>query len=251
MNKGIIYRLTSPSGKKYIGQTIMTFEQRLGGHLYASTKEKFAHYAIYIAVRKYGWNNFTKEIILECDDFELDFYEITYIMEENTLVPNGYNTLPGGRFKIADLPDEYQQFYTQNVRKHNNYDLPPGVSEINLPHRGEFGFKVFVGVHSHDFISKHQTMEEKYNSAMECYNKVKNGEPYRRTNHHKWDKGILNELGLDVPEGVKYRKDKDGFEVHVKLNGITHRKVFTKKKFTREQNLASAINHLQNLKLQF
>lgn len=248
---GVIYRLTSPSGKKYYGQTTMTAEKRWYGHLKASQDERFAHYALYVAVRKYGWDNFTKEVVLECEDWELDFYEITYIKDDDTLVPNGYNILPGGRFNMDEMPIEYREFITKNLRKHKNYDLPPGVSEINLPERGDYGFKVFVAEKTHDFISKHQTMEEKLQQALECYNIVKAGGEYRRANHHKWDKKTLNELGLDVPEGIKYRKDKDGFEVHVKIDNRIIRKTFTNKKQgkrTREQNLELAIEYLNNLR---
>jgi hypothetical protein len=171
-------------------------------------------------------------------------------MDENTLSPNGYNMLPGGRGKIDTLPEDLQRFGSLNRRKHTEYDLPPGVSEIKLPERGEYGFKVFVGEQTHDFISKHEAMEEKFLCAMECYNIVKSGGKYHRPNNHKWDKAVLDELGLDAPEGIKYRKDKIGFEVHVKLAGTTYRKTFTKKKFTLADNLDQAIAHLNNLKLQ-
>lgn len=250
MNRGVIYCLTSPNGKKYYGQTTMPPEQRWNNHFHASRDDRMAHYPLYAAIREFGWENFTKEVVAECEDFELNVYEIAFIKDDNTLVPNGYNSRPGGQGKVENLPDEYQQFYYQNVRKHTNYDLPQGISEINLPQRDEYGFKVYVDGTTHDFISKHQSMEEKYQSAMECYDKLKRGEQYRRANHHKWDKAILNELGIDVPEGIKYRKDKEGFEVHVKINGVVYRKTFTKKKFTLQQNLASATAYLHNLRQQ-
>ena len=250
MVSGLIYRLTSPSGKKYYGQTTVTANKRWNEHNKSAMRNDGTGCRLVgKAIRIYGWDNFTKEVVIECEDFELDFYEIGYIKDDNTLAPNGYNILPCGRFSIDDLPIEYQEFVSKNSRKHTNYDLPPGVSEINLPDRNEYGFKVFVGIPSHDFISKHQSMDEKLNQALECYNVVKSGGTFHRANHHKWDKGILNEMGLDVPEGIKYRKDKDGMEVHVKINGIVFRKCFTKKKFTIAQNLASAIEYLHNLRI--
>lgn len=225
----------------------MEVEKRWDQHFKASTVAKFAHYALYIAIRKYGWENFKKEVIGEYDDYDLDFYEITHIKEENTLTPDGYNILPGGRFGYKDLPIEYQEFYSQHVRKHTNYDIPPGVSEINLPQRNEYGFKVFVGLTTHDFISKNQTMDEKLKSAMECYRAVKAGEDYRRTNHHKWNKDEYAALGYDVPNGVTYRKDKDGFTVNIKIDGVLFRKTFTKKKFTRDERFAQAVAYVNSL----
>ena len=254
MGKGIIYRLTSPDGKIYIGQTIQPFNNRIYGHNNdAYTNTKYYERPLYKSIREFGMDNFKKEIIVECNDYELDFYEITFVMEENTLQPNGLNTKPGGSFiysKFDELPEELQIFYSQNARKHTNYNLPPGLVEINLPDRnggkGEFGFKVILNEVTHTFISSHQSMEDKLRDAMECYKTIKEGRYYRRANSHKWDKEIVE--GFDVPEGVKYRKDKDGWEVHVKVNGITYRKTYTKKKFTIQQNLQSAVNHLNFLK---
>lgn len=49
-------------------------------------------YAIHKAIYKYGWDNFTKEIVMEC---EFDWEKI-FIKEYNTLSPNGYNLTTGG-----------------------------------------------------------------------------------------------------------------------------------------------------------
>ena len=69
MNKShIIYKLTSPSGGVYIGQTNRTIEERAGdnGYFYLTKyNNRYAQPAIAQAILKYGWINFTKEILYE------------------------------------------------------------------------------------------------------------------------------------------------------------------------------------------
>jgi len=69
-----IYKITSPSGKVYIGQSI-------------DIKERFRQYKklgcksqskLYNSINKYGWDNHIKEIIEECSVNRLDELEIWY-----------------------------------------------------------------------------------------------------------------------------------------------------------------------------
>ena len=80
---GIIYCLTSPSGKKYIGQTTRDFEKRFEEHC---TRKECR--ILYNAIQKYGQYNFKKEILLECNNCFLDKYEIKFINLYDTLYPN-------------------------------------------------------------------------------------------------------------------------------------------------------------------
>lgn len=86
---GIIYCLTFPNNKKYIGQTIRPLHVRLKQH----GKSKDCR-ALYNALNKYG--NYKSEILLEVNNELLDFYEIKFIELYNTLAPNGYNIRNGG-----------------------------------------------------------------------------------------------------------------------------------------------------------
>lgn len=226
--RGTIYRLTSPEGKKYIGQTTLPAINRWKMHEHAAKLGKGCP-LLGIAIRQYGMENFTREVILDCDVCDLDRYEAEYITKENTLAPHGYNIFIG-------------------KRKHVGYDLPHGVSEVKLPQRDTYGFIVHLSGKNYGFLSKRQSMDQKYAQAMECYAAVTAGKEYTRANHHKWDKETLEKLGLDLPNGIKYRKDKNGLEVHVKINGVVYRKTFTKKKFTLEENLAKAKEYLEQLR---
>lgn len=83
-------------GKSYIGQTINKFSYRLSSHLRSSKKEKPKTY-IHKSIKKYGWKNFSKEIICSCitDIEDLNELEIFFIKEFNTF-GEGYNLTIGG-----------------------------------------------------------------------------------------------------------------------------------------------------------
>lgn len=93
-----IYKITNTiNGKCYIGQSI-NIERRIKEHLRDFTK---FDYAIYVAMRKYGVDNFTFDTIHECKREELDELEIEYIDKLRSYIrfenSNGYNETLGGK----------------------------------------------------------------------------------------------------------------------------------------------------------
>ena len=92
----VIYLRTNKiNGKKYVGQvTTKRFKARQ--NKWKSNSYRYAGKAINNARAKYGIDAFDFEILKECDDKELDFWEKYYIKELNTKVPNGYNMTDGG-----------------------------------------------------------------------------------------------------------------------------------------------------------
>ena len=98
MIKGIIYKYTSPDGKVYIGQTINEINRKFQ-HRSACWK-KDTHF--YRAIRKYGIESFTYEIVFKCSSkntkrlqFILDLMEIYFIKKYDSY-NNGYNSTKGG-----------------------------------------------------------------------------------------------------------------------------------------------------------
>lgn len=88
----LIYKHTSPSGKIYIGQT-SNYEKRCSEHRTPTNK----CLAFSKAIKKYGWDNFSHEILKENLTIgEANYWEEFYICELNTLSPNGYNIAFGG-----------------------------------------------------------------------------------------------------------------------------------------------------------
>lgn len=88
----IIYKIENLlNGKVYIGQTVRSLNERISEH---KRKGNILH----LAINKYGWENFKAQIVFETECFEeLQEEEIRWINVENSLVPNGYNIVEGGK----------------------------------------------------------------------------------------------------------------------------------------------------------
>jgi group I intron endonuclease len=90
---GYIYKITNKTdGKMYVGQTIQMLEERWKQH------RRMKGNCLYLrrAFEKYGIDNFVFEMICDCSNEELDKFEKQYMIEFNSMVPNGYNLREGG-----------------------------------------------------------------------------------------------------------------------------------------------------------
>jgi group I intron endonuclease len=105
--KGIIYKITSPSGKAYVGQTIRSLKIRMQQH-----KSKYSECTLLKrAIDKYG-DEMKYEIIEDnIPQEQLDEREIYWIKELNSLAPSGYNLTTGGQFS-----KEYTQELKDRMR---------------------------------------------------------------------------------------------------------------------------------------
>lgn len=87
----VVYCYTSPSGKKYIGQT-KSLKHRIAVHK-KSTKCR----VFFSAITKYGYDNFILTVLEDCLTLEqANIREGYHIAVNDTLVPNGYNIRTGG-----------------------------------------------------------------------------------------------------------------------------------------------------------
>lgn len=86
-----VYKHTSPNGKSYIGQT-GNYQRRCNGHRSGISCPAFSS-----AIKKYGWDNFTHEILIdELSINDANDWEKFYIFIFNSIAPNGYNLRSGG-----------------------------------------------------------------------------------------------------------------------------------------------------------
>ena len=93
---GTLYKLTSPSGKSYIGISSKTTEQRWAKHKEHALGKR-DNGALYAALRKYGCDNFKVETLVICDKWDyLCDLEVKAIVAYGTKSPNGYNLTDGG-----------------------------------------------------------------------------------------------------------------------------------------------------------
>ena len=108
--KGIIYKITNKvNGKSYIGQTRYTIEFRWKQHQHKKDNTYFHN-----AIKKYGIENFSIEILEECNINDLNSREIFYIAKYDTF-NNGYNLTIGGdgnrRLLLDNKYDEIKELY--------------------------------------------------------------------------------------------------------------------------------------------
>ena len=87
---GVVYKITNRlNGKIYVGQTTRPVEERFRGH-------KSGSLFIDREIQKYGVENFSLEVIEECETQEqLREQEIFWMVELNSIYPNGYNINDG------------------------------------------------------------------------------------------------------------------------------------------------------------
>ena len=90
---GLIYKITSPSGKSYIGKTVQSFSARMRQHTNKNSKCT----ALIRAINKYGWDQMKREIVEEnVPEDQLNDREKYWIKTYNTMTPHGYNLMEGG-----------------------------------------------------------------------------------------------------------------------------------------------------------
>lgn len=102
--KGVIYIIKNNiNSKVYIGQTIQKLKDRWYRHCGKSgISESESNMAIKRAILKYGKENFTIEVLEECDQCNLDEREKYYINKYNSY-NSGYNSTEGGQLGTRPL----------------------------------------------------------------------------------------------------------------------------------------------------
>lgn len=103
---GVIYKITSPSGKVYVGQTMQRFEARMASHRRGDGGAP----AVRMAIKKYGDKMIYEKIEENVPNELLDEREIFWIKELNCMSPNGYNLDSGG-----GVNRELSQFTKDNM----------------------------------------------------------------------------------------------------------------------------------------
>lgn len=126
-----IYKLTSPSGRCYIGRT-ENFFHRMYEHDH-DAKAGRKDYVLYRAVRKHGWDSFTKEIIDICSNKEEAVKKELWWIERFDSYNNGYN---------STIKTEGGFDWTQHkgTEKYDNY-----IAKIKEQRRGMNSLEWFQG----------------------------------------------------------------------------------------------------------
>lgn len=113
-----IYKITNLiNGKCYIGQSVH-IERRWQEH-----KQPSATSVIAQAIRSYGVDNFSFEVLEETAIKDLDAREGYYIQQFNSIVPNGYNIIEFTESQHTSFGTFDKEIYYQIVDKIRNTDL--------------------------------------------------------------------------------------------------------------------------------
>ncbi len=89
-----LYMLTAPNGNSYVGITASPVEKRWAKHFAQSRTT--SPFPIHAAIRKYGWDNIVKRVLVEGSFEYIKELEIKAIAAFNTFAPFGYNLTKGG-----------------------------------------------------------------------------------------------------------------------------------------------------------
>ena len=116
----IVYKIQNNlNNKAYVGITKNSIEDRLKQH-YKNKKCSI----ISLALRKYGKENFTVEVLENCKTLdEANILEIFYIIKHNTVSPNGYNLHTGGNSHEISEETKIKQSKAQKLRFKNPIEL--------------------------------------------------------------------------------------------------------------------------------
>lgn len=116
------------NGKQYVGSTVTSPNVRYNQHIYNAFHENVHqyNYPLYVAMRKYGKENFKFEILVEqnCSEQEIRQLEKEYIIQLNTLSPNGYNQTVETEHPL-NTPETYKKM------SETKRELAKSVAEFN------------------------------------------------------------------------------------------------------------------------
>ena len=207
--KFYIYKITNNINNKcYIGFT-NNFKSRMSTHKSNSLSGK-DNYKLYNSIRKYGWNNFTKEILFESEDK----YYTLLTMEQKFIemfdsIDNGYNmTEGGGKFPVYygdDNPSSKRkgkcmsEFFSEDQIVRHKKSMKKAHSGKNNTHAREFKIIDPIGnvYNIHGKLKRFaQEKELSFSSLFSYINKGKIPKISSKSRNHK--QGRLNLIGWEI-----------------------------------------------------
>jgi group I intron endonuclease len=193
-DKGKIYKITNKeNGSIYIGCTINSLEKRFGEHLsrcFSSTHKS----KLYNSMKKYGQENFTIELIEECDLSVIYEIEKKYI-EQYDSYNNGLNSTFGGEGCLGYTHSpEIRQKISENTKNGNS-------------HKGKT-YEELYGDKADEEREKRKTAASWYKMTEEERNiRVNNIKNASRKNS-KYGVELVREIKQKITEGVKIKELK-------------------------------------------
>lgn len=118
---GIIYKITNPKGKIYVGKTY-DLRKRINAH--KSSLKYNKNLKLHNSLRKYGWDTHVLEVIEECEDELMDEREMFWITELKTYCydhPDGLNMTKGGEGQRSTWmhKTELRKYFSEKYKGEN------------------------------------------------------------------------------------------------------------------------------------
>ncbi len=240
----LIYMLTFPNDKRYIGQTSRTFEERMLGHKCSATSKKGCR-IVANAIKEHGWENITKEILVLCNSNDLDMYETKFIEMFGTMFPNGYNTHPGGHAnkklsvrtrKIMSVVAKKRDV-SKYRKSEESKDFPRYLHKVDTRYMRGYRITKHPRCTCKHFCDKDKTWEENFKDAVAFLEKL-----------NKNEEQVVH-LPRPLPIGIQ--SSGNGFRVYWKPENVRHIKNFNTGHYSREQQFERAKTHLISLQKQY
>ena len=122
-----IYKITSPTGRVYIGQSI-DIEKRKKD--YRHTERVKGQRKLYNSLKKYGYKKHKFEIVMQCDIEKLDEMEIFYIDVYNTFnTKHGLNCMHGGQSQAIHSEETKRRISESNKGRKASEETKRRLSE--------------------------------------------------------------------------------------------------------------------------
>lgn len=165
-----IYKLISPNNKIYIGQSIK-IEKRFNDHKRRAKEKSTKHsFKLYNSIRKYGWDNFKKEIVEICTPEQLNEREIYYIKLYNSYI-SGLNGREGGMSGWQISQSTKDKLRKINLGKYNgDQNIEFLINDIKYFSIGDASKK--LNIPAKTIYNRLNSTNEKYSNYLYCDDKL-------------------------------------------------------------------------------
>lgn len=192
MSKGKIYKIQNKiNGLVYVGCTISSLEKRFQEHLYRCFKTDY-NSKFYNSIKKYGVENFTIDLVDECDLSVIYETEKKYIQEFDSY-NNGLNSTYGGEGCLGYT-------HSPEIRK----KISEGTKNGNS-HKGKTYEELYGDRAEEEKMKRKNSVKLKWDSMDEDErnNRVKKTKDAIK-NNSKYSQEIINEIKNKIKNGGKF-----------------------------------------------
>jgi group I intron endonuclease len=194
MDKGKIYKITNTiNGEVYVGCTVTTLKKRYHEHLYRCFKSDYKS-KLYNSIKKYGEENFTIELITECNVDKIYETEKLYIKQYNSF-EDGLNSTLGGEGCLGYT-------HSSEIRKKISKAVIDGNS-----HKGKTYDKLY-GENSDTEKERRKESVKKHWDSLTNEERIERKEKIKEANRNKSTHSVefIKELKTKLKNGIKIKE---------------------------------------------